>query len=167
MIATIFIVKKKAHTYKNIVISSLNEYYVAFLSITYPGRMHDKKVCDSEQYYFPDQADVYKDKGFQGFEPSNITTYQPKKKPRNEPRPLIDQIMNYAIHAVRVEIEHVIAGIKRSRIVKDIYRNYVLDVDDIMSIACGLHNFRVLQRSGLKYKTPIDRFLNSKALYSQ
>lgn len=40
-------------------------------------------------------------------------------------------------------VEHVIAGIKRCRIVKDVYRNTKEDYEDlVIEIACGLHNFR-------------------------
>jgi len=48
---------------------------------------------------------------------------------------------------VRVRIEHAIAGIKRSRIVKDVFRNTKDDFSDLsMVLACGLHNLRVQQR---------------------
>jgi len=41
-------------------------------------------------------------------------------------------------------LEHILAGIKRCRIVKDIFRNTKEKYDDlVMEIACGLHNFRV------------------------
>ena len=41
-------------------------------------------------------------------------------------------------------MESIIAGIKRCRIVKDIFRNTKEKYDDlVMDIACGLHNFRV------------------------
>jgi len=41
-------------------------------------------------------------------------------------------------------IEHIISGIKRCRIVKDIFRNTKEKYDDlVMEIAGGLHNFRV------------------------
>lgn len=40
-------------------------------------------------------------------------------------------------------VEHVISGIKRCRIVKDVSRNTKKDFEDLaMEIACGLHNFR-------------------------
>jgi hypothetical protein len=45
---------------------------------------------------------------------------------------------------IRVQVEHAISGIKRSRIVKDILRNTKEDFSDlVMVVACGLHNFRV------------------------
>ena len=41
-------------------------------------------------------------------------------------------------------IAHIMAGMKRGRIVKDLFRNTTEKYDDLaMEIACGLHNFRV------------------------
>jgi hypothetical protein len=43
-----------------------------------------------------------------------------------------------------VVVEHVIAGVKRCRIVKDVFRLTTEGVSDlVMEIACGLHNLRV------------------------
>jgi hypothetical protein len=48
---------------------------------------------------------------------------------------------------IRVRVEHAIAGVKRSRIVKDICRNTKDNLSDMaMEIACGLHNLRVDHR---------------------
>jgi len=54
---------------------------------------------------------------------------------------------NRKLSKVRVKVEHAISGIKRSRIVKDIFRNIKDGFSDlVMVIACGLHNVRVEQR---------------------
>lgn len=46
-------------------------------------------------------------------------------------------------------IEHIIAGVKRLRIVKDELRLKVADIaDDLLEIACGAHNFRTKYRAG-------------------
>src|SRR5919202_4034475 len=71
--------KKQAHTYNNIVIVDEYERTVAYLSQTYEGRYHDKAICDEEQYIFPENATLLKDRGFQGYEPENVMAYQPKK----------------------------------------------------------------------------------------
>jgi len=44
---------------------------------------------------------------------------------------------------IRVKVEHDLAGVKRSRIVKDVLRNTKSGVSDaVMEAACGLHNVR-------------------------
>jgi len=48
----------------------------------------------------------------------------------------------------RIVVEHVLAGVKRCRIVKDIFRNTRVGIEDrVLVIACGLHNFRQKMRS--------------------
>lgn len=71
--------KQKAHTYNNIVIVAAHEQTVEYLSQTYEGTYHDTAICDEEQYEFPENATLQKDRGFQGYEPENVLTYQPKK----------------------------------------------------------------------------------------
>ncbi len=71
--------KQQAHTYNNIVIVDAHAQTVEYLSQTYEGTYHDKAICDEEQYVFPENATLQKDRGFQGYEPENVITYQPKK----------------------------------------------------------------------------------------
>lgn len=71
--------KQQTHTYNNIVIVDAHERTVEYLSHTYEGTYHDKAICDEEQYIFPENATLQKDRGFQGYEPENVLTYQPKK----------------------------------------------------------------------------------------
>ncbi len=71
--------KKKAHSDKNLVITNRKSNRIEFLSPTYPGRVHDKKVADQEAIAYPDRTDLYKDTVFQGYEPRVQHSYQPKK----------------------------------------------------------------------------------------
>jgi len=72
--------KKKAHTDKNVVIVGLRRRDVDFLSRTYVGKAHDKKIADREGVSYPPGAELYKDTGFQGYEPVGTRTHQAKKK---------------------------------------------------------------------------------------
>jgi hypothetical protein len=52
-----------------------------------------------------------------------------------------DKFLNHLISSVRIIVEHVIAGVKRCRIVKDVLRLTKTGISDmVMEIACGLHN---------------------------
>jgi len=54
---------------------------------------------------------------------------------------------NRALSRIRVRVEHAIAGIKRSRCVKDALRNTQPDcADGFMEAATGLHNLRIRHR---------------------
>ena len=71
--------KKKIHTDKNIVIATAKKKRVSYLSQTYPGKTHDKKVADTENISYPKQIRLHKDTGFQGYEPNVRKLLQPKK----------------------------------------------------------------------------------------
>ena len=71
--------KKKAHTDKNVMISHTRSKRVAYLSPTYQGKMHDKKVAEQEHIAYPRKATLRKDTGFQGYEPNVQHSYQAKK----------------------------------------------------------------------------------------
>ena len=95
------------------------------------------------------QSVMRKDTGFQGYEPPGVHTRQPKKKPRGGELSFEEKEQNSLISRIRIIVEHVICGIKRCRIVKDVFRNTKDRFDDlVMEIACGLHNFRTTYRTG-------------------
>ena len=92
-----------------------------------------------------------KDTGYQGYEPEGVITFQPKKKPKNDELSAEEKFINKIFSSVRIVVEHVFSGVKRCRIVKDVYRNLKEGFDDlVMEIACGLHNFRQEFRHPLK-----------------
>lgn len=143
--------KKKAHTVKNNLIVHPHSHKVCYLSRTVEGKKHDKKICDEENYTFPSNSLLLQDTGFQGFVPDKVIVLQPKKKPKGQDFSLADQVLNRLISSARIVVENVIAGVKRCRILKDIFRNTKAQFDDwVMELACGLHNFRVQHRSPLQ-----------------
>lgn len=138
--------KKKAHTVKNNVIT-VRGGKVLFLSDTYEGKKHDKKIADEEGYQFPVGSVLWQDTGFQGFAPDGVRIKQPQKKPRNADLSEAQKEENRQISKIRVEVEHQIGGVKRCQIVVQKFRNWVDHyIDDVMETACGLHNFRLTHR---------------------
>lgn len=71
--------KKKTHTDKNILLVNSHSRKVVYLSRTEKGKKHDKKIADENAIAYPTGATLGKDTGFQGYEPSGVITYQPKK----------------------------------------------------------------------------------------
>ena len=71
--------KKKAHSDKNVVIVNACSKRVGYLSGTYAGKTHDKRVAEGEGIRYPRQSTLLKDTGFQGYEPRVRRTCQPKK----------------------------------------------------------------------------------------
>jgi hypothetical protein len=72
--------KKKTHSDKNVVIVNVQNTGIGFLSQTYVGKTHDKKIADQESITYPPGTVLYKDTGFQGYEPAVKKTCQAKKK---------------------------------------------------------------------------------------
>jgi len=61
-----------------------------------------------------------------------------------------DKRLNRIFSSARVVVEHVIAGVNRCRIVKDVLRLTQQGISDlVMEIACGLHHLRVSCRHPL------------------
>jgi hypothetical protein len=68
-----------------------------------------------------------------------------------------DRLLNGVVSAVRVVVEHVLAGVKRCRMVKDVLRLTTEGIfDRVMEIACGLYNLRV----SCRYQLPAFRVLS-------
>lgn len=138
--------KQKKHTVKNNLITERGGK-VLYLSGTYSGKRHDKKIADSEGYCFPSGSKLLQDTGFQGYRPEGVTIIQPKKKPRGKALSEDDKLINRAISSLRVEVEHHIGGVKRCQILVQKFRNRVENfIDEVMETACGLHNFRLAHR---------------------
>jgi hypothetical protein len=131
-----------------VVVGGVTTRKVYYLSPTQEGKRHDKKIVDEEQPSFPNGIALYKDTGFQGYEPEGIMTFQPQKKPRGKELTAEQKEQNRLISSIRIVVEHIISGVKRCRIVKDLFRNTKDHYDDlVMELACGLHNFRVQWRA--------------------
>jgi hypothetical protein len=65
-----------------------------------------------------------------------------EKKPKGKELTPEEKEEHTLISSIRILIEHIIAGVKRCRIVKDVFRNTKLYfADQVMEITCGVHNF--------------------------
>ena len=105
------------------------------------GKKHDKKLADEQDPPFPKGSRLWQDTGFQGYEPQGVTTFQPRKKPKDGELTPQEKEANRCISRVRVRVEHSIAGVKVFRIARDIHRNLKANFEDtLLETACGLHN---------------------------
>jgi hypothetical protein len=135
--------KKKRHTVKNVVITDRRTRKIKALSRTRPGKTSDKRTADEEDYRFPARSKLYKDTGFQGYEPANVRTKQPKKRPRKGELTAEEKAANQAISRLRVRVEHSIGGAKVFHIARDVFRNRRADYVDLsFETTCALHNLR-------------------------
>ena len=142
--------EKKAHTDKNLVLVNCHTHKVVYLSPTQPGKKHAKKQADEAAIVYPPQATLGQDTGFQGYQPTGVMVWQPKKKPRGQALTVADKYLNGLLSSARIVVEHTLAGVKRCPIVKAVFRNTKAGLTDtVMEIACALHNLRVHSRHPL------------------
>ena len=138
-----FIVAKKNHTIKNLIVSDLNNN-ILYVSQTWEGKMHDKMMCDIEELEFSKKVTLWLDSGFEGFNPENAEINRPKKKPKGKALTDIEKKSNQQISRTRVKVEHAIGNCKIFRIVKEEIRSYINDFRDlVMVLACALSNFKL------------------------
>ena len=117
---------------------------ILFLSDTYGGRVHDKRIADATPYPLPAGSELLQDLGFLAFTLPQVEILMPTKKLRGEELTLEQHVANQALNQRRLRIEHVNSSVKRCRIVKDRIRLWKEGVRDVvMEICCALHNFRV------------------------
>ena len=121
---------------------------IFYLSPTVAGNMHDKTLADELELEFLPQQSLLLNLGLVGYQPEGAQTVLPFKKPAQEELSEYDKLYNRLLTSIRVKVEHVMAGMKRIRIVKDKIRLKGEQVrNQIMLIACGLHNFRLAHRN--------------------
>jgi DDE superfamily endonuclease len=135
--------KKKDYTVKNVLLVKA-PLPILFLSDTYGGRTHDKRIADATPYPLPAGSQLLQDLGFLAFTLSDVEMLMPTRKPRGQELTLEAKLANRALHHRRLRIEHVNSSVKRCRIVKDRLRLWKKGIHDrVMEICCALHNFRV------------------------
>lgn len=139
--------KNKEHTIKNVVLVDAARA-IRFLSATYPGNAHDKRIADESRYTLPEGSVLGQDSGFQGFTIPGVIILQPKKRPPKGQLTEEEKAENQWISHIRVFVEHCIGGVKIYRIVHDVIRYYDSEVrDKVMVICCGLRNFIIRQQN--------------------
>jgi DDE superfamily endonuclease/Helix-turn-helix of DDE superfamily endonuclease len=139
--------KQCTHVVKNDLLNDKNRR-VWWISDTYEGSIHDKKVMDLENCKFPKGITLVYDTGFQNLLYDGVSILQPHKAQRNAPLVPIQKKINTIISSERVVNEHTIGSVKRPHILKHELRINNLDFrDNIFWIGCGLHNLRIRHRT--------------------
>ncbi len=89
---------------------------ILFLSDTYEGRVHDKRIAEATLYPLPAGSRLLQDLGFLAFTLPQVEILMPTKKPRGQELTLPQHVANQALHCRRLRIEHVNSSVKRCRI---------------------------------------------------
>lgn len=138
--------KKKAHTYKHLLLVALTGA-ILWLSPTAYGSVHDKSMADAMLAEMPSPCRVHVDLGFLGYRPAGAQIVIPHKKPKGGELTKMQKAENKRMSSQRVFVEHAIGHVKTLRIIKDKYRNRKLGFKpSAFKIAVNLHNFRCQKR---------------------
>src|SRR3989338_155583 len=142
--------KKKRHTRKNLIIADKHKR-VGFLGKTVPGKSHDFTMLKEQASpdNMPPRIKKHLDMGFRGIQNQfpNQCISMPKRKPRTRELSNFAKDQNKKKSSIRVLVENALAGVKRLRIVSDVFRNKKQDFDDtVMLISCGLWNYHLSMR---------------------
>ena len=73
--------KKKRHTLKNLLLITTT-LTILFLSTTFEGTVHDKRIADYSAYPLPPDSQLLQDLGFLAFTLDGVEMREPTKKPR-------------------------------------------------------------------------------------
>lgn len=134
--------KRKTTTRKNIIMVD-EDKRILLLSPTKSGRRHDKRLADKESLveHIPKHIGVFTDSGFQGIQHLHPNVCMPKKGTRLRPLTEEEKRNNTVISSLRMRVEHAIGGIKRFRVLSDVFRNRSGILDDLfMELGAGLWN---------------------------
>jgi DDE superfamily endonuclease len=115
-----------------------------FLSATYAGSTHAKRMADAAPYPWPKGSRWLQDLDFLAFTLDQVEIMMPTRKPRGRALTRAQKAVNRRSASRCVRIEHVNSRIKRCRIVHDTSRLRKAGIRDLVrEIGCALHNFRV------------------------
>jgi len=121
---------------------------ILYLSDTYPGSVHDKKICDIESLEFDKNVTLLVDLGFVGLTSEKATILIPYKKKKNKELSSEQKEFNKTVSKARVKIEHILGSVKICRKVKDKFRGRLFAREDkVILVACGLHNLKMLLKT--------------------
>lgn len=135
--------KKKKHTVQNQITVNLDGVII-HKSTHSPGSHHDYKIYKSKHPALSEKLMVFYDLGYLGVEKDfpDQTSVLPYKKKRGKELSISQKEWNKLQSKIRINVEHVIAQIKKFRI-SDTFRNKLCRYDTISEIVCGIVNFKI------------------------
>lgn len=137
--------KKKANTRKNIVLADENKR-ILLVSPTKSGRRHDKRLSDKLSLIerIPPNVGIWADSGLQGIQRLHSNTLVPKRRSKKHSLTEEEKQDNMIIASFRMAVEHAIGGMKRYRVLSDVLRNKIGELDDLfMELGAGLWNYHL------------------------
>jgi len=138
--------KKKAHTYKSMIISTLDKY-IHYVSYVYVGTSAEISIMEEEfdpELNWFEGIKVRVDLGYVGFSKKypQAELYLPHKKPRGGELTEAQKLENKLLAKQRIKVEHSIGGMERYDILSISNRIHKVDSYNLILATCaGLWNF--------------------------
>ena len=104
------------------------------------GKVHDFQLFKSSKIHLKPGAQLTADSGYQGLTKLHTNSVLPKKSSKKRPLSKQERKQNRNISRKRIAVEHVIALVKRFRILSERYRNR----RKRFSSTAGICNFKQL-----------------------
>src|SRR5438552_504263 len=95
-----------------------------------PGRFTIRRSPIKNNWLIQVKPSCIRMPGFKGMSLRSSKLGRRKKKPRGGELPAEEKRLNRMLSRMRVRVEHALAGVKRSRIVKDVFRNKQATMSD-------------------------------------
>jgi hypothetical protein len=107
------------------------------------GRQHDFRLFKESKVRVLRETTLETDTGYQGIAKLHAKSVLPKKRSKKKPLTPQDKQNNRAISSSRVTNEHVIAHLKRFKIIADRYRNRRKRFSLRFNLIAGICNFEL------------------------
>ena len=135
--------KKKRHTIKTQMLINPEIGEITFWAFE-KGKVHDFQLFKNSKMHLKPGAQLTVDSGYQGITKLRANSVLPKKSIKNRPLSKQDQKQNRSISRKRIAVEHVLALVKRFRILSERYRNRRKRFSLRFSLIAGIGNFEQL-----------------------
>ncbi len=109
------------------------------------GKLHDFRLFKESKIQIHPEINVLTDTGYQGLQDIHSKTQMPKKKSKKKPLTKEDKKRNRQLSKERVLNEHVIARLKRFKIITDRYGNRRKRFALRFNLIAGIYNLEVAQ----------------------
>jgi transposase len=107
------------------------------------GKRHDFRLYKESKIMFRKETNIKVDTGYQGIQKLHENSTIPKKKTKKNPLSKEDKKYNHEVSKKRIEVENVLASLKRFRILSDRYRNRRRRFGLRFNIIAGIHNYEL------------------------
>jgi hypothetical protein len=139
--------KQHQHTHKNLVMTDDQGQFL-IISQTKPGARQDYHRFKHAGFgdCIPPEVGTWVDLGFMGIKKDypHLAVVMPHKSSKNKPLTPAQKEENRIICAIRIRVEHALAGLKRFRCLTDTYRNKGQTLaDTFILIAAALWNYHL------------------------